>query len=286
MITAKEINTFSERLGVPATTIDKDWVLGHVLAGIYSNAYFRENLIFKGGTCLKKCYFADYRFSEDLDFTSPHLEKGKLLSNLKKAIQYIQSETGILFGKIKIAGNLFKGNLAAYKCTIPFWGAHHPKNKKPPPEERWMSPIKMDVTLHEILCLENEEREIIHPYSDAVSNRFAVCYAMEEIISEKFRALLQRNYAAPRDYYDLWHITGSLNSAAWVNVAIAFKKKCAYKNIDFKSTDDFFDTGKTTACEKEWINSLAHHLMDVPSFDTVISDLKALMCQEHIQGVF
>jgi len=24
---------------------------------------------FKGGTCLKKCYFETYRFSEDLDFT-------------------------------------------------------------------------------------------------------------------------------------------------------------------------------------------------------------------------
>jgi predicted nucleotidyltransferase component of viral defense system len=28
-----------------------------------------QNFIFKGGTCLKKCYFEDYRFSEDLDFT-------------------------------------------------------------------------------------------------------------------------------------------------------------------------------------------------------------------------
>ena len=27
--------------------------------------------IFKGGTCLKKCYFDTYRFSEDLDFTLP-----------------------------------------------------------------------------------------------------------------------------------------------------------------------------------------------------------------------
>jgi hypothetical protein len=25
--------------------------------------------VFKGGTCLKKCYIETYRFSEDLDFT-------------------------------------------------------------------------------------------------------------------------------------------------------------------------------------------------------------------------
>ena len=29
----------------------------------------RERLVFKGGTALKRCYFGDYRFSEDLDFT-------------------------------------------------------------------------------------------------------------------------------------------------------------------------------------------------------------------------
>ena len=29
----------------------------------------RERLAFKGGTALKRCYFGDYRFSEDLDFT-------------------------------------------------------------------------------------------------------------------------------------------------------------------------------------------------------------------------
>lgn len=37
--------------------------------------------MFKGGTCLKKCYFETYRFSEDLDFTLQdveHLDKAFL----------------------------------------------------------------------------------------------------------------------------------------------------------------------------------------------------------------
>ena len=29
----------------------------------------KETMIFKGGTALKKCYFGDYRFSQDLDFS-------------------------------------------------------------------------------------------------------------------------------------------------------------------------------------------------------------------------
>jgi predicted nucleotidyltransferase component of viral defense system len=29
----------------------------------------RDAWVFKGGTCLKKCFVETYRFSEDLDFT-------------------------------------------------------------------------------------------------------------------------------------------------------------------------------------------------------------------------
>lgn len=184
MINAKEINSFSEKLGVPTATIDKDWVLGHLLSGIFNNSYFQEHLIFKGGTCLKKCYFENYRFSEDLDFTSIHIEKKEIRSNFKKVTQKVDSETGILFGKIKIADKKFEDNLAAYECSIPFWGANHRKNKKLPPEERWMSSIKIDFTMHEVICLKKEKKKIIHPYSDMLSSPFINSYSIEEIISE------------------------------------------------------------------------------------------------------
>jgi len=55
--------------GVPKTTVDKDWVLGHLLHACYQSYELRDLLIFKGGTCLRKCWIEDYRFSEDLDFT-------------------------------------------------------------------------------------------------------------------------------------------------------------------------------------------------------------------------
>jgi predicted nucleotidyltransferase component of viral defense system len=40
-----------------------------MLAGINGHNELAESWVFKGGTCLKKCYFETYRFSEDLDFT-------------------------------------------------------------------------------------------------------------------------------------------------------------------------------------------------------------------------
>jgi len=63
MIKKNEINKIAQALNVRTSTVDKDWVLGHFIDAIYSTPECRSNLIFKGGTCLKKCRFADYRFS-------------------------------------------------------------------------------------------------------------------------------------------------------------------------------------------------------------------------------
>ena len=70
MILQKEIATIAAQKGVVKSTIDKDWALGHFIDAILSIPELRQKLIFKGGTCLKKCYIPDYRFSEDIDFTS------------------------------------------------------------------------------------------------------------------------------------------------------------------------------------------------------------------------
>ena len=56
-------------LGLLAHVVEKDYVLGWVLAGIYRQTALAESGIFKGGSCFKKCYFETYRFSEDLDLT-------------------------------------------------------------------------------------------------------------------------------------------------------------------------------------------------------------------------
>ena len=54
MITRVDVNDRVMEWGLRDDIVDKDYILGWV---------------FKGGSCLKKCYFETYCFSEDLDFT-------------------------------------------------------------------------------------------------------------------------------------------------------------------------------------------------------------------------
>jgi hypothetical protein len=58
-----------KRLGIPWELLERDYLLSWVLAGIGQVESLQKALIFKGGTALRKCYFGDYRFSEDLEFS-------------------------------------------------------------------------------------------------------------------------------------------------------------------------------------------------------------------------
>lgn len=58
-----------KRSGIPWEVLERDYVLSWLLVGVTRVDALRDRLVFKGGTALKKCFFGDYRFSEDLDFS-------------------------------------------------------------------------------------------------------------------------------------------------------------------------------------------------------------------------
>jgi len=78
VITRDEILSVANETGLTPAVVEKDYMLGWLLAAVNANEVFSNSWVFKGGTCLKKCYFETYRFSEDLDFTlqdEAHLEE-------------------------------------------------------------------------------------------------------------------------------------------------------------------------------------------------------------------
>jgi len=69
MIDVLELRERARELSLREDVVEKDYVLGWFLWAIASEPALADTWVFKGGTCLKKCYFETYRFSEDLDFT-------------------------------------------------------------------------------------------------------------------------------------------------------------------------------------------------------------------------
>ncbi len=164
MIDKSEIMEFSREFGLRANVIEKDYVLGWVLAGIFNHPDIGSSWIFKGGTCLKKCYFETYRFSEDLDFTlsdSNHLNQEFLLSCFKEIVQWVYNETGVSIPQDLIRFDIYENNrgFMSAQGRIGYRGPMQPRGDLPR--------IKLDLTTDEILVLDPVIRGVHHPYSDA-----------------------------------------------------------------------------------------------------------------------
>ncbi len=262
MILQKEIKTVAEQHEVPADTIDKDWVLGHFVNAIYLLDGWKDKLIFKGGTCLHKCYIEDYRFSEDLDFTSvdPEFELTKKMLNqlCEQIFEQAVIQTQIDFFRPL----LFNETLTGYESKIKFWGANHPRNQEPPSPERWTSSIKVEIILYEKMMFATEKKNIIHPYSDKkiIADTQANCYSIEEVITEKLRALIQRAYTAPRDYFDIWYLVNHHPELNWRNIKKAFIKKVQFKNLRFINHEDLLTEEAELHLKNHWENTLKHQL--------------------------
>ena len=262
MILKKEVENIAEQKGVARGTIDKDWVLGHFLAAIYSEPTLREALIFKGGTCLKKCWFPDYRFSEDLDFTSRKPDFELKQSHVDFICKHVNDNASIATHLESLTPLNFDNKLTGYEAVIKFWGADHPKNEAPPPPERWHTKIKIEIILYEILLFAQVDKKIIHLYSDQVSlNPNAIpCYTIEEMLAEKLRSLIQRSYTAPRDYYDIWYLSNTIKDLNWSKIVEAFHKKMKFKNHTFTGVDQFINDENDKKLKAAWKNSLGHQI--------------------------
>jgi predicted nucleotidyltransferase component of viral defense system len=279
MILQKEIVTIAAQKGVVKSTIDKDWALGHFIDAIFSIPELKQKLIFKGGTCLKKCYIPDYRFSEDLDFTSTDKDfilTGKHLDNISAFLkQRVEMPTHIeSLKELK-----FKDKLTGYEAIIKFWGSDHPRSDSPPAPQRWQTKVKIEIILYELILFPVSYRDVVHSYSDKLTeNALQVpCYSIEEVLAEKIRSLIQRSYTAPRDFYDIWYLSKHFPELDYKLIADAFHKKLAFKGHSFSAVEQLINSENDKHLSAAWKNSLAHQITgELPDFETVKNELLSL----------
>ena len=190
MISKNEILEFAHAYRLDANIVEKDYVIGWVLAGISVRPELQGSWIFKGGTCLKKCFIETYRFSEDLDFTlqsHDHLQAHFLTNAFSAVAQWVYDQSGIEIPNERLRFEVYESarGKPAGEGRIYYRG---PMGRQGEPPR-----IKLDLTIDEALVLQPERREIFHPYSDKPEESlFALCYSLIELFAEKIRALAER----------------------------------------------------------------------------------------------
>ena len=275
MIGRQEIMELSREFGLRVDIVEKDYVLGWLLAGISNHKELASNWVFKGGTCLKKCFFETYRFSEDLDFTvldAGHLDGNFLGSVFKEIADWVYEGTGIELPHEMIRFDVYtnpRGKLSA-EGRVSYRG---PLQLSP---RRDLPRMKLDLTNDEILVLKPEIRELHHPYSDRPEEGIHVqCYGFEELCAEKIRALAER--LRPRDLYDVVHLFRHDDDRKDRALILStLKKKCEFKSIPVPTIESFENNPKRTELETEWENMLGHQLPMLPPFEQFRSELPAV----------
>jgi len=198
MIERQELVTKSVEWNLPIHTVEKDYVLGLILYGIANHPDLKENWIFKGGTCIKKCYIANYRFSEDLDFTlaeKANLDPHIIHSQLNEVAEIVHSAFGLVINVTNIKVNSFPDKHGLFlQAKLPFRGPISISGSYPN--------IKFDLSGEEKLVDIPQRKKLLHNYSDANESTCEIlCYSFSELLAEKLRALTER--ARPRDLYDV-----------------------------------------------------------------------------------
>lgn len=271
MISTIELKRAAAEEGIPFHSIEKDYVIGWTLWGIANTPALSKVFIFKGGTALRKCYFKNYRFSEDLDFTvkGAPLDKAELKAQLEGCADAITRASGMKMSLAALSQTRDEVGEEALEGKLAYVGPSKQVTTKPM--------IKLDLTYYEEVLERPEKRPVIQSYSDAEEARIQV-YTLEEIVAEKLRSMLQqiKRVPRPRDWYDVWFLL-TKEELDRSKIKDLFDRKCAFKDVPFQSSKDFFDASLLEKVAVGWERSLDHQIKDVPSFKAVLGELRHLL---------
>ena len=255
MIRDLEIKEMAREYGVPETTIEKDYALNWILRSLYQQT---DAFALKGGIGLRKIYFENYRFSEDLDFTMLRSAgRSEIERMLKSTIQTAKKDSGINFHDTVLS----EENINGYKLDIYFSIFRRGGNPLR---------IKFDMTKpeKEIIILPLEKKQVFHPYSDEYSTSVLV-YSIHEIMAEKLRSLFERTRA--RDVYDVWFISKNIDIEKTFEI---FPAKCEFKKLS-PDINDMLD--RKQDFQNAWRSSLGHQLKGLPDFELIFNEVADIL---------
>jgi len=253
-----EIQNKARAVGVRDQQIEKDYILSWILQGVSQHAELSKTIVFKGGTVLKKVYFEDYRFSEDLDFTLfvDAITNEQIFEWFTEVFEYIKEEANI---PLEIIDNNEHQDVGinfyiSYIGPLGGLGA----NKK----------VKVDISRNEKLVFEPVLNNVFIDYTDQEEHQL-LCYSLEEVLVEKLRSVMQRMQA--RDFYDIWYLLEIRKMDVDLYIT-EFKQKCENKAIN---PTEFHTklTQRLPQYKGRWKKSMADQIQNLPDFETVLREV-------------
>lgn len=275
MIPQRNISLLSNRLAaggglrIREDVLERDYCLAWFLNAM-AQSDLRPVLAFKGGTALKRCYFADYRFSEDLDFTLREaLPFEEIRARLDPVYAAVGQQSGIVFAFDRQDQRVRTNTHTFYlRYTGPLPGNNN---------------VKVDITINEVLSFPLANRPLLRGYAefaDIPENRSILVYSLDEIAAEKTVALTDPARNEPRDLYDLWYL--AVNEEVQLDHLLpAICQKLEFRE---KPCEDL----QAALARKEarlralWNTRLSYQMVALPPFEQVFRELRRTFRQANL----
>ena len=239
MIPQRNLSLLSNRLArsggrrTVEAILERDYCLAWFLVGL-ARSGLREKLVFKGGTALKRCYFADYRFSEDLDFTlAEPMALDDILAGLEGIFGEVERVSGIRIQYARADRKSHQNSRAV--------------------EDR---PVLRGYA----------------EYEDLPEDAHVRAYALNEIGVEKLVALTDRARNEPRDLYDLWFITEGGHVDLGMLVP-EIEKKLSFRGRTRETLTEDLEK-KEARYKKLWSLRLGPQMATLPAFEDVLRAMR------------
>jgi predicted nucleotidyltransferase component of viral defense system len=270
MIPQANISRLSNRLAgqdgrrIPENILELNYCAAWFLTAL-SRMPLGRRLVFKGGTALKQCYYGDYRFSEDLDFTLiAETSFEAIQKELEAVYQEVKNDSGIIF-RFKESDRKIHPN--SHTFYLEYEG--------PIPRAAKLPQIKVDITIKEKLVFKPVHKPVLRPnaeFSDLPGDSQVQVYSLEEIMTEKLVALMDRARTEPRDLYDVWHLIGE-GSVDLEQLKNPVEEKLAFRGKTLAGVTGEFSS-KKERYEKLWENRLVAQMLELPEFEGVFRSVQ------------
>jgi uncharacterized protein len=280
MIPQRNLALLSNRLAksggrrIPEAVLERDYCLAWFLIGL-SRTPLRERLAFKGGTALKRCYFGDYRFSEDLDFT---LRADAPFEVIRQELEPVFAEVGRV-GAVTI--RFAHQDKQAHQNSHTFYLSY----EGPLPATARPKEVKVDITIKEEVVFPLESRRVLRAYEeyqDLPEDAEVLTYSLSEIAAEKVVALLDTARNEPRDLFDIWFLTSD-GHVDLGDVIHAIEKKWEFRGKKPADAREALES-KEARYKKLWDMRLAAQMAELPQFAEVFRSVRRALRDAGIIG--
>lgn len=266
MIPLNEINNLAARLNVPIDTVEKDYIISWLLICL-SRSALSKDFIFYGGTAIKRIYFDDQRFSEDVDLISHKNFKVDHILSEMEALNYAQEAANI---SLKVNLDTVKEAKGRIQLHVNYSGF----------DEIIGSPkqVQVDLAMGRDRYGEVEDKKIIKSYSDInMDNKTLSVMTLNTILANKFGLLNDLTRNEPRDLFDIWFLLNRKNKFDFDfdKVRKIYKQKYSFYPSYFALTDRM----NNSVFQESWRLRLSKQVADLPTVSFVIDEIKVMLAQ-------